>query len=748
MPKFHMLAVSALALSVAPVVAAQQAEADKVYLEADVLIDNQQNQEMIAEGNVVARYGDRQLSADRVIYSLDTKKVRAIGNVRIQDPDGTVRFSDEIEVDDTLGSGVAAEFSAQLPDNALVAARTATRTENGSNMLERAIYTACDVCEENDYTPTWSLRARKAVQNAETGMISYQDTVFELKGVPIFYMPYFAHPDPTLERKSGFLFPKPGSSSKLGFVYEQPYYWAISPSQDVIVEPRIHTKVNPTLGLEYRKRFWSGSLTADLSLAYDYEFDSNGDRIQYDQNYNVVEEPENFTGPLIPSEESLRSHIFAEGGFIINEDWRWGFSAERVTDDLYLRRYDISGENEKRGLYDTEQKRLLSQIYAVRQTKSSYFDVATFSVQGLRPGDDDDEFGVVTPLAFAEQNLDFGKYGLVTFQGLTSILNRAEGDDTRRVTASAQWENSYVAPAGLIFEPQAKLRTDYYDYYLEGTGTTDTVEDRTTRNVGMVAATARWPLINRTSFANIYVEPIAMVAYSESSVENGTLPNEDSTFYEYTLDMAFEPDPFATSDLIETGTRLAAGVRSRADFNNNLSLNGVVARRWKSEDDDSFSRASNLSQTESDYLVGGGLSFGNVFSIESNFRLDEDFTLQRTELRSSLEYWRLKAGVTYFELSDDLSDSQIRNIGSEGIQIQGAFDVTKNIKLMYSQIRNIETQERRREAIGVEFYDDCGFIRLTWSESDISDRGVGDSGSLKIAFGLRTLGNLAGDQFD
>ena len=48
MPKFHMLAVSALALSVAPVVAAQQAEADKVYLEADVLIDNQQNQEMIA----------------------------------------------------------------------------------------------------------------------------------------------------------------------------------------------------------------------------------------------------------------------------------------------------------------------------------------------------------------------------------------------------------------------------------------------------------------------------------------------------------------------------------------------------------------------------------------------------------------------------------------------------------------------------------------------------------------------------
>ena len=67
---------------------------------------------------------------------------------------------------------------------------------------------------------------------------------------------------------------------------------------------------------------------------------------------------------------------------------------------------------------------------------------------------------------------------------------------------------------------------------------------------------------------------------------------------------------------------------------------------------------------------------------------------------------------------------------------------------MYSQIRNIETQERRREAIGVEFYDDCGFIRLTWSESDISDRGVGDSGSLKIAFGLRTLGNLAGDQFD
>ncbi len=247
----------------------------------------------------------------------------------------------------------------------LVIARAASRSADGSNTLDQAIYTACKICEDGEGSPTWALRARRAKQNAETQMISYQDAVLEVKGVPILYVPYFAHPDPSSKRRSGLLAPEPGLSSKLGAFYIQPYYLALSESQDLTIIPHLHTNVAPLLELEYRKRFYSGYVEVETSLVYDEEFNSDGDPLVFDQNGFVVRDPSTAIGPLRESEESLRSHIFAEGLFDINETWKWGFGLERASDDLYLRRYDFDDINARRGLYESQALRLLSQVYAV-----------------------------------------------------------------------------------------------------------------------------------------------------------------------------------------------------------------------------------------------------------------------------------------------------------------------------------------------------------------------------------------------
>jgi LPS-assembly protein len=747
--KIKPLALSILASALAPAAICQEAPTDKVYLEADTVVDDKQNNQMIAEGDVVAKYQDRELRADRIVYNLETKTVRAIGNVRITDPDGSIRHSEEIEVDDRLENGVATQFSAQLPQNAVVIARAVNRKETGTNTLEHAAYTACEVCEDNNYIPTWSLRARKAVQNAETKMISYQDAVFELKGVPVLYMPYFAHPDPSTERRSGFLPPSPKLSSTLGFVYEQPYYWAISPSSDMTITPKLHSKVNPTLGLEYRKRFYSGMLEADVSVSYDYAFDSDGNRQFYDaSNGRIVTDVDNFTGTLIPSEREFNSHIFADGDFQINENWEWGFGIERVSDDLYIRRYDIEGQNENRGIYSIGGQRLLSQVYTVRQTENFYGDAAMLSVQGLKRLDSDDEFGVLTPLAYAEQIFDYGQYGLVSVAGSASILNRAEGDDTRRVTAAAQWENSYIAPAGLVLEPQARLRADYYDYSVEATNTTPLVEEKETRTSAMVAATARWPLINRGKNFDMTFEPIVTVAYTEANVDNGTLPNEDSPFYEYTSAVAFEADPFTNFDLIETGGRVAAGFRSTAVFQNGIALNGALAKRWRDEADPAFVAASNLAGTESDYLAEAGVTISDKFRFESNFRFDDDLVLNRFEATGRLNIWRFTASATYFDMSEDVAYSATNPNGAEGIEVRTSFRVNDNIKLLYAQNRNIETGQNAQKAFGLELSDECSFLRISYVEKEISDRGVGSSDTIKFAFGLKTIGQVSDRTFE
>ncbi len=749
MLKLKPLALTLMTTALAPAAISQAAPEEKVYLEADTLVDDKDAGRIIAEGDVLVKYENRELRADRIIYTVADQIVRASGNVRITDADGSVRFADEIEVDDRLGDGVATGFTAQLPQDALVVARAVSRKANGTNTLDHAVYTACEVCEANDYKPTWALRARTAEQNAETQMITYEDAVLELKGVPVFYAPYFAHPDPSSERRSGLLMPTPRLSSTLGAVYEQPYYWAISPSQDLTITPKIYTKVNPSLGLDYRKRFWSGTLDVDMSFAYDYEFNDDAERQVFNaETGRVVRDPETFTGETYVSEESLRSHFFAEGEFDINQDWKWGFGLARASDDLYIDRYDIQNSRDKRGIYAITGRNLLSQIFAVRQTTNFYGDVAALSIQSLKENVDDSTLGEIMPIAFAEQIFDGGEYGFVTLQGSALVLNRDIGDDSRRFTGQAKWENAYVAPAGIVFEPMAKLRADYYDYSFDATDTTPEIEDSDTRTTALAAATFRWPFINRASFGNVRVEPIVTFAYSDVSIENGVLPNEDSAFYEYTMPVAFEADPFTNFDLVEDGGRIAAGVRAETHFNSGLRVNGALARRWREEADPGLVPGTNLNGSESDYLIGAGMEYMDYFRFGTNLRVNDDMELQRSEFYGDLEIGPVQLSASYFDLSEDVAFGTDPN-GVEGIEIDGEFGITDNIKLLYTRSRNIEQGRNVKEGFGIEFFDDCSFFRITYLEQDLGDtREVGTGDSIKFTFGLRTIGEVNDNTFD
>ena len=195
-----------------------------VILEADTLIDDEGAQTITAQGDVQVRYQGRSMRADRLIYHLDTGEVDAEGNVEIINEDGTATYAQSVEADEGLNVAVASELRARLGQNGALAARTAIRHGPGESELSNIIYTSCPICQNSDRPPTWSLRARRAIQDRESRTISYQGAVIEVIGVPVLYIPYIAHPDPTVGRASGFLPPAIGRNRRLGTFYRQPYY--------------------------------------------------------------------------------------------------------------------------------------------------------------------------------------------------------------------------------------------------------------------------------------------------------------------------------------------------------------------------------------------------------------------------------------------------------------------------------------------------------------------------------------------
>ena len=120
------------------------------------------------------------------------------------------------------------------------AARTATRaaprtassvTRDGQLKLDGVRYTTCPVGDED-----WVLRAGDIDISQRAGLGIGRGVRLDFKGVPILYTPFISFPVGN-ERKSGFLFPTIGTSSRSGYSLSVPWYWNIAPNYDATFMP-------------------------------------------------------------------------------------------------------------------------------------------------------------------------------------------------------------------------------------------------------------------------------------------------------------------------------------------------------------------------------------------------------------------------------------------------------------------------------------------------------------------------------
>ncbi|MEO1476093.1 MAG: LPS assembly protein LptD [Pseudomonadota bacterium] len=717
---------SVLACLVAPGAGAQQQATEQVILEADSIAEEDDGNLVIATGSVEATYSGRILRADRLIYDKRTGKVRASGNVAILDEDGTQNFADEVEVNDKLEDGYAVGFSVRLPEGGVATSNSAVRQSNGINALDQAIFTACEVCEEEGKRPTWALRARRAVLDQNNDIISYRDAVLEIAGVPVFYLPYFFHPDPTAGRRSGFLFPRLGASGRLGAVYGQPYYRVLSPSSDVTITPTFFTEVRPLLEAEYRKRFWSGELNFRGSITFERDFDNDGERF---------------------GDEEVRGHIFGSGAFDIDDTFRWGFGVERASDDLFTRRYSIDGEDVRRGLYDGQPRTLLTQLFGIAQTQNFYGDIAVLEFQDLRAENPFlEQPPVTTPVLFSEQLFDLGRFGRSSVQLSSAVLSRdaSEGaepsinPDSRRVSLGAEWAMTRVLPGGFVVEPFADARGDYYNLDEDATG-----DANIGRFVGSVGTKLSWPLARPGKHVDLIITPTILGAWGLSNSNDIAIPIEDSQLVEFDETRLFDSNGFGNFDLYEGDGRLSVGVAGTAKFKGGPVIQAIAGRRWRSRPDDAFDVSTNLDGNASDWVAGFSADFGRALRINMRMRLDEDnFSFNRVDARVTTNFWRVQSSARYFRVDEDVRPNI--NVPDEGIDFNSRFTVTNNWALSYGQLRDFTERNDLRRSIGVIYSDNCSQFEIAYVRTESFDRTIGPNDSVFFRFTLKSLGEFGG----
>jgi LPS-assembly protein len=722
---------AALAVSVGAAASAQtptSAPAEQtspVLLEADELITDDAARTVTAQGDVQVRYQGRTLRADQLVYNLDTGVIRAIGNVQVVLEDGSVTYAEEVEADEAMNVGAASELRARLGATGTLAARSVIRRGEDQSELRNVIYTSCPICEDGDRPPTWSLRARRAVQDRDSRTISYQGAVLEVVGIPLLYLPFMAHPDPSVGRASGFLPPALGRTRRLGVFYEQPYYWAISPSQDFVASLRLHETVNPLLGFDYRKRFWSGSVSFDGTMTQEELFDDDGDRL---------------------GDERFRFNVFGSGSFDISEHWRWGFGLETVYDDQYLRRYGINGAGERRGPYIGQETRLISQLFAIGQDEDSYTSIAFVNFQGLRETDTSEVLPLILPLAstehvFTDPLLD----GQVRLQANLAALARNDdaatldylGNDAR-LSLAGTWRRDLVFGPGLVASPFAQARGDLFSVETE-----DGEYETFSRALGLAGAEISWPFMRPGESFDVIVEPVVMAAVASEDAEDDRIINEDSLAFELDDSNLFRPNAAPNYDLWEPGPRVSVGLRAtaRAVTGENASL--LFGRRWRDEGAEGFNDANNLAGSTSDWVAAGQLDLGRHFGATARVRLEEDsLAVQRIDLSARGAVGRFNASARYFDIDEDVQLSP--DAPNSELSANIGVELARGWRAQFGVVRDLDSDINLRQDIRAIYEDDCTFLEIAYTRSETSRGTIGPNEGLQIRIGLRSLGVFGG----
>jgi len=734
---------------------------ERVLFEADSVTRATQASPIVAEGNVRAYFGERYLVADRLTFDPATEIVVAEGNVSITDKalngDRQTVFAGRVELSGDLRDGVAENFSALLEDNARLASASAVREQNSRTRLRKAVYTACDVCndEGEGKTPTWRIKALKVTRDEERKVVRFSHAFLELKGIPVLYAPFLQAPDPSVERQSGFLTPLIGASSRLGFNLELPYYLAISNHQDATFSPKYTSKDGVLWQGEYRRRDDSGYHVLQ------------GGFIDFEPNVDDVDVP------------GARWHVFGQGYRNFGEKWQAGYDVERVSDDTYLRRYDVLRRGDLRKELDTSlTNRLRSNTYVRWQGADTEFRADSYTFQDLRTVTVCDlstgerlsinatdcsslvardplvqlapEIARLTPYALPV--LDFQHRFRPEYIGGDALLNinfaslqRTGGVDTRRLTASAFWEREHITPGGHRFNAFAELRGDLFRYedLDEGTENRSGILDDN-RLDGRFAPTVgvewSYPLTRRIAGGRLFIEPRVQLVASPADRNGADIINEDSQSVEYDYAGLFDFNKSTGFDAFEDGQRMNAGVAVAAAFDNGLKVEGEVGQQFRLQESGAFDLSTGLGEERSDYVGALNIRYKNVVGVENRFRIDDDgSTLQRAESMAYLNVWRLRGNLSYVRLSEELSIAGLTR--REELNGRLTMKLTDHWNAGLGWRQDLVTDRTIRQDFILGYQDECSSIELTYRRDRTTDVGLEADNAFLIRFTLRSLVN-------
>lgn len=756
-------------------------QAQPLYLQGDELIYDSRGNTVAAKGNVEIYFNNFILTADEVVYDQSAHTLTAVGNVTLKEPNGNIVRAERYVLTDDFRDGFIQQLSIIATDDTRIAAERATRRDGNITEFQNGKFSPC----KNDpgQPPLWCISAAQIIHDQAAATITYHDAQFELFGVPIAYLPYFQHADPSVKRRTGFLVPEIGTSSRLGFMLEVPYFFALNPSYDFTFHPRYTSKHGMLWQGDWRHRVSFGGISGI------YDIKAAG----IDQDYTTLPLVDRFGTQIDPRPEldGWRGTIETKGRFSLSSWWNFGWDVILESDDDFRRFY---------GFDNILQTDRVNRVFLAGLSDRNYFSVTGYHFGGLLLTDTpltesrvhpivDWNYIVDTPMPVVggELSWNVNAISMSRSEEFMPAPGQRHSSEFNRITGDINWRRKLTDRIGITYTPFANLRGDAFQVMdVIDPSTLQYVSDETlVRGVASAGVLASYPWIAHTAYASHIIEPIGQIIGRTASADQRRIPIEDSRSLVFDDTNLFELDKFSGYDLVETGTRANVGLQYTFQTNwggyarllagqsfhlageNAFANPGQIFEshnawyqctldplspdclRFRYE----FSPGSGLQRDASDYVLAAYLAPSSAFRVIGQTRFSEDnFALQRADLYGRLAYGPLQAMAVYTYMSADtlsaaapittVIDDQHDVFTTLGLRITDHWSVGYGLRY------DLDDAFKLQEQFQIRYADECFVLTATYTETNIrpelrataTGTTLDDDRSIMLRFELRHLG--------
>ena len=633
-------------------------------MEADSLTGRKNNQ-IEASGNATFQKDGQSISADRLLYSQDTKELDAQGSVVLQQQGSTMSGPNlKLNLDTNIGFMEQPRF--YLKDNDARGTAKAMHIQDKQHYtLDNASYTTCPA-DNND----WMLNMRHLEIDRERQIGIARHSWLEFMGVPFLYSPWMDFPLND-QRKSGFLAPLYGRTVNGGQELTLPYYWNIAPNRDATIAPRIMLKRGLMINNEFRylEPRYSGEVQADV-LHNDAVAKRTRERLSLKHNQALA--------------EGLNGYL----------------DLTRVSDDNYFR--DLANNANatsqvnllREGLLDyrmgTWNAAARVQRFQTLQDPTALVPIVapyarlpqlTLSSQQNRSG---------TNLAFAGEYVDFNH---------PTLLNG------KRLVVNPSVSYPLLNDTAVYFTPKVGLHSTYYVLDTK----TAAGSQHVSRNLPVLSIDSGVAFEREGNlFGNPYVhsvEPRAYYVYIPYR-DQASLPNFDSAQADFSFTQMFTENRFFGSDRIGDANQITLAVTSRwlEKDNGTERLKMILGERFSFKTPQVNLVTPTSSTSKSDILMALSGQVTNAWSLDSEFQFDPNQS--HTQRYNVATRYRPEPGKAL-----NLGYRYTRNT-SRSVDISSQWPLSRRWHAVGRWNYSLQNARILEAITGLEYNQDCWILRL------------------------------------